>query len=324
MSLISVIVPVYKVEPYLHRCVDSILGQTFQDFELILVDDGSPDNCGAICDEYAAKDSRVHVIHQQNGGLSAARNAGIDWAFANSDSQWLTFIDSDDWIHPEMLRCLLEDAEAFSLPISICGYCEPTETMMPSFSAEEQTASSFTPEDLWCHKHVNATVAWAKLYRKDLFSSIRYPVGKIHEDEFVTYKILFSQDKVVFRESAFYCYFQNPSGIIRSTWSKAHLAALDAFQAQIRYFRHHGYSDALRYNLNNYVAWCKGNMQRIKALPASRETSKNYRAVRRKLCSFLLRNKGSFPYKQYRSAYEMAFPVFFRVYHRVGRIIKRY
>ena len=106
MPQISVIVPVYKVEPYLRRCVDSILAQTFTDFELILVDDGSPDNSGAICDEYAQKDARVHVIHQENGGLSAARNAGIDWVFAHSDSQWLTFVDSDDWVHPEYLERL--------------------------------------------------------------------------------------------------------------------------------------------------------------------------------------------------------------------------
>ena len=108
---VSVIVPVYKVEAYLHRCVDSVLNQSFSDFELILVDDGSPDNCGAICDEYAQKDSRVHVIHKTNGGLSDARNAGIDWAFANSDSQWLTFIDSDDWVHRDYLKLLLGAAE---------------------------------------------------------------------------------------------------------------------------------------------------------------------------------------------------------------------
>ena len=111
MPTISVIVPVYKVEPYLNRCVDSILRQTYQDFELILVDDGSPDRCGEICDEYARQDSRVHVIHKENGGLSDARNAGIDWVEANSDSQWLIFADSDDWVHPELLARLL-DAEA--------------------------------------------------------------------------------------------------------------------------------------------------------------------------------------------------------------------
>ena len=96
MPGISVIVPVYKVENFLHRCVDSILAQTFTDFELILVDDGSPDGCGEICDAYAREDSRIHVIHQKNGGLSAARNTGIDWVLENSDSRWLAFVDSDD------------------------------------------------------------------------------------------------------------------------------------------------------------------------------------------------------------------------------------
>ena len=106
MPVISVIVPVYNVEKYLHRCVDSILAQTFTDFELILVDDGSPDNCGKICDEYAEKDSRIHVIHKVNGGLSDARNAGLDWAFANSNSEWVTFIDSDDWVDKYYLEYL--------------------------------------------------------------------------------------------------------------------------------------------------------------------------------------------------------------------------
>ena len=107
MPSVSVIVPVYDVEKTIRRCVDSILAQTYTDYELILVDDGSPDACGAICDEYAVKDSRVHVIHQENGGLSAARNAGIDWAFANTESQYLTFIDSDDWVHPLYLLQLM-------------------------------------------------------------------------------------------------------------------------------------------------------------------------------------------------------------------------
>ena len=120
--LISVIVPVYKVEKYIHRCVDSILAQTFTDFELILVDDGSPDNCGMICDEYALKDNRIHVIHKENGGLSDARNAGIDWAFEHSNSEWITFIDSDDWIHSRYLEKLYQTVNQFDCQISVCGY----------------------------------------------------------------------------------------------------------------------------------------------------------------------------------------------------------
>ena len=111
MANISVIVPVYKVEEFLSRCVDSILCQSYPDFEVILVDDGSPDRCGQMCEDYARQDSRIHVIHQENGGLSAARNSGIDWAFAHSDSRWLAFVDSDDWVHPDFLKVLYETAE---------------------------------------------------------------------------------------------------------------------------------------------------------------------------------------------------------------------
>ena len=110
MAKISIVVPVYKVEKYLYRCVKSILEQTFFDFDLVLVDDGSPDSCGELCDEYAATDKRIQVIHQKNGGLSAARNSGIELCLKNSDSEWITFIDSDDWVHPRYLELLYEAA----------------------------------------------------------------------------------------------------------------------------------------------------------------------------------------------------------------------
>ena len=121
MPTISVIVPVYKVEPYLARCVDSILAQSFRDFQLILVDDGSPDNCPKLCDDYAKQDSRIHVIHQKNQGLSAARNAGIDYALSG-DSQWLSFIDSDDWVHPCFLQTLYEGAVSYGTKMASCRW----------------------------------------------------------------------------------------------------------------------------------------------------------------------------------------------------------
>ena len=107
MPQISVIVPVYRAEKFLHRCVDSVLGQTFRDFELILLDDGSPDGSGAICDAYAARDSRVRAIHQGNAGVCAARNTCLDWVLSNSDSQWIFFIDNDDWMHPRRWRACI-------------------------------------------------------------------------------------------------------------------------------------------------------------------------------------------------------------------------
>ena len=122
MAAISVIVPVYKVERYLKRCVDSILDQTFRDFELILVDDGSPDRCGEICEKYAEKDKRIVVLHRENGGLSAARNTGLDWIFANSNSTYVTFIDSDDWVHPQYLEILSRVIESNNVAVSVAQF----------------------------------------------------------------------------------------------------------------------------------------------------------------------------------------------------------
>jgi len=243
MSQISVIIPVYNVESYLHRCVDSILEQTFSDFELILVDDGSPDNCGKICDDYAVKDGRVHVIHQKNGGLSAARNAGIDWVFANSDSQWLTFVDSDDWIHPQMLELLLHSALSHNVKVSVCSYVE-TNSKTPMTVVEAPSDEVWHPEDFFLANSVNAIIACGKLYSRDTFAAIRYPVGKIHEDEFTTYKILFAQKEIVVVPMRLYFYFKNESGITKSAWNPRRLDAVEAMNAQIVFYRKMGYRKA--------------------------------------------------------------------------------
>ena len=235
MPLISVIVPVYKVEPYLCRCVDSILAQTFTDFELILVDDGSPDNCGAICDEYAKKDSRVYVIHQENKGLSAARNAGIDWVFANSNSEWLNFVDSDDWVHPQMLERLYRAAIEHDVGISVCGFIGTTEDVQWA-NADTAQVKLWPVEQYYVQRGVNATVAVCKLYDKECFANIRYPVGKIHEDEYVTYRILFEYEQIAVIETPMYAYFENPEGITKSSWSFKKLDVLEALQERIDYF----------------------------------------------------------------------------------------
>ena len=228
MPTISVIVPVYKVEKYIHRCVDSILNQTFSDFELILVDDGSPDNCGAICDEYAAKDSRVVVIHQENGGLSAARNAGIDWAFANSDSQWLSFIDSDDWVHPEYLQKLLDTAVNNSAEVAFCtltaftedehGYQEVPFWDKPVCCVRDGISilrdATATRHGRLSGHHV---IAWNKIYKKSIFSSIRYPHGQVHEDEAVAHRILGCCNRIAAIDDSLYFYRQHSESIMHTS-----------------------------------------------------------------------------------------------------------
>lgn len=252
MPTISVIVPVYKVEKYIHRCVDSILGQTYEDFELILVDDGSPDNCGAICDEYAAKDSRVVVLHQKNGGLSAARNAGINWAFANSDSQWLSFIDSDDWVHSEYLRRLLDAAQENSVSVSICAYAQ-TDGQEPEIAQETLSPVMWNTEKFFVEHNVNATVAWGKLYRKECFAQIRYPLGKLHEDEFTTYKILFRFPSVAVIQAPLYFYYTNPESIMMTAWSAKRLVAYDALEEQIAFFAKNDNCKAKRSVIRRYL-----------------------------------------------------------------------
>lgn len=243
--LISVIVPVYKVEPYLRRCVDSILSQTFSNFELILIDDGSPDNCGKICDEYAQKDSRIFVIHQENKGVSAARNAGIEWSFENSDSQWLTFIDSDDWIHPQYLELLLSATKTHLVDISVCEY-EETSAMSSYSQIKSCSYKKMSTEEFYIGDPITAVTPWCKLYKKTCFETIRYPIGKRYEDEFTTYKVLFEKSHISYLNEKLYFYYTNHSGFIKSEWSPIRLDAITALKEQVSFFRKNGYSRALK------------------------------------------------------------------------------
>ena len=233
MANISVIVPVYKVEQFLSRCVDSILCQSYTDFELILVDDGSPDGCGAMCDAYAQRDSRIHVVHQENGGLSAARNSGIDWVFANSASRWLAFVDSDDWVHPDFLKVLYETAEETLCRISVCGFFRTSGEEFPDqpYHAPMRIASG----DYYCgdYQDGQTAVVWNKLYHRSLFKQLRYPVGKLHEDEFTTYQAVYQAETVAITPMVLYAYYQNPGGIMKSPWSPRRMHALEAFEQQI-------------------------------------------------------------------------------------------
>jgi glycosyltransferase involved in cell wall biosynthesis len=190
---ISIIVPVYKVEEYLHKCIDSILAQTFTDFELILIDDGSPDNCGRICDEYARKDSRVFVIHKENGGQASARNAGIDIA----RGEFIGFVDSDDWIEPDMYELLYK--------ICIDNDCDISNiSSIIYFKNRIQTNGS---HPLVVHSRAEAMkamlmgelydeVVWTKLIKRTLLEDIRFTEGIVYEDTAFTYKVIHKSKKV--------------------------------------------------------------------------------------------------------------------------------
>lgn len=255
MPKISIIVPVYKVEAYLDRCVESILAQTFTDFELILVDDGSPDNCPAMCDSWAEKDSRIKVIHKENGGLSDARNVG----FAASCGEWISFIDSDDYVHPQMLQALYDAAQEHNVKVSACNFTrsegEPLEENL------DLSANLWCAEDFYMKRHVNATVAWGKLYHRSVV--LPYPVGKLHEDEFVTYRILFECERITVLDAALYGYFSNQAGIIQSDWSAKRLDALEAFEEQIAFFTKTGNAELRRWRIREFMKNVLGQLNLI-------------------------------------------------------------
>ena len=217
MSQISIIVPVYDVELYLRKCIDSILAQTLTDFECILIDDGSPDNCPAICEEYAAKDSRIIVIHQKNAGVSAARNAGLDIA----RGEWIGFVDSDDWCDPGMFEFLLRNSENNEADISICGFHYIT-TDSNSFIKIKKCHnllmnSMDAIKKLFSIGYFGA-YSWNKLIKKRLLSDgndiLRYDES-IHnaEDRLFLLSLFIRAKRIFYSPKVYYNYRQNQNSI---------------------------------------------------------------------------------------------------------------
>lgn len=306
MADVCIVVPVYNVENYIRRCVDSILSQTFSDFELILVDDGSPDRCGAICDAYAEKDSRITVIHQQNGGLSAARNAGIDWAFVNSSSEWITFIDSDDWIAPQYLEAMYRATVQQKADLVICGHIRISEEC--DFPEKTEKPTIIDAETFYCDNHVAATVAWGKLYQRNQFQQFRYPVGKIHEDEYITYRILFEAKRASYISTPLYFYFINAVGIMGDSWNIKRLDALPGLEAQAMYLRNTKNQKAYQFAVNNYTEYLSYDLRKLneKGADESRMSAVLVRKLRRILLS---KERNALQPETMKEAKKMAFPV---------------
>ncbi len=264
MALISVIVPVYNVEKYICRCIDSILEQTFRNFELILIDDGSSDNSGRICDAYAEREERIYVVHQKNRGLSAARNAGIDWAFLNSDSQWLTFIDSDDWVHEHYLEALYTAVQSGGTEISCCRF-EHTYGGMPEVDIKKISADFWDTETYFCERNSNAIIACGKMFPKMCFQSIRFPIGKLHEDEYTIYKILFMYCKLAVVDQPLYAYYVNEDSIIHKKWSPKRLEEFGALKQQKCYLKKAGLKKAMLFVVKHKIISLAVNLKKIKA-----------------------------------------------------------
>lgn len=198
-DLISIIVPIYNVEVYLKKCLDSIIHQTYQNLEIILVDDGSPDNCGKICDYYAQKDPRIKVIHQKNGGLSDARNTGLKQATGNL----IGFVDSDDYIHENMFQMLFENLKKYQADIAVCGIqCVDKKGTVIQKNNQKEITILEKEEALYSlvASEKIVSVVWDKLYKKALWENVQFPTGKVIEDLATTYQVLEKADRIVIDE----------------------------------------------------------------------------------------------------------------------------
>lgn len=232
MVRLSIIVPVYNVEKQLRKCVDSILAQTFTDFELILVDDGSPDNSGNICDNYALVDNRVKVIHKENGGLSDARNAGLDIA----SGEYIGFVDSDDYISPYMYEEMYNAICFDGTDMSICDLLRVYPDKKPDdINSKNKCSCQVMAADEFLIKNPYHVTAVSRLYKKELWNGIRFPKGKIHEDEFVVHKILERCKYVSYLNKPLYYYVVNPNSITGS-YSVKRLDVVDAIIDRFNYY----------------------------------------------------------------------------------------
>lgn len=259
--MISIIVPVYNVEKYVKRCVESILAQTYKEFELILVDDGSTDQSGEVCDSFEKCDIRIRVIHQENSGLSAARNRGL----AEATGEYITFIDSDDFVDTSYLETLHQNAVKYQADVSICGFCLVWENnkTKSNYNGKCEVKQYSGREAAWeivANSKRSMITAWGKLYHHTLRKLLIYPEGRLHEDEFVTYKVLYQAKKVVECDMPLYYYLQRGKSIMNDGYSKRRLDKIVALKEAIGFFENKQEIELMsyarkRYLLNIQIAW---------------------------------------------------------------------
>lgn len=234
--LVSVVIPIFNVEKYLKKCIESVRAQIYKNIEIILIDDGSEDNSPQICDDYQQLDNRIHVIHKINGGLSDARNAGIDVC----TGEYIVFVDSDDYIHPYMIKGMLAIALDEETDIVECGVCHVNENNHADFGIgsipcrKKILNHDRAIEEVLDYK-LGITV-WNKLYKSSLFQQIRFPMGRLHEDEFVVPFVIDMCSKYALIDNRYYAYVKRKGSIMDMPFNSNKMDILEAHQSRLEYF----------------------------------------------------------------------------------------
>lgn len=283
-ELISIIVPVYNVEKYLSKCIESIINQTYKNLEIILVDDGSPDNCGKICDEYARKDKRIKVLHKENGGQGSARNLGLD----NSTGEYIAFVDSDDWIELDMYERMYKEIKNSNSDIAICGIYNVTRIKTIQSSVCEDVLILNNQElmrDYFTTTNIHS-VPWNKLYNKKLWANLRFPENKYREDAFICYKVLSMAEKAVHIAKAKYFYLVRDGSSEHQKFSEKNLVSNELLDDEYEFVKQN-------YPELKKVLWDKRIKIRqiqIRDIILSRQ-QKKYKSVLDEMILFLRDNK---------------------------------
>lgn len=267
-DLISIVVPVYNVEKYVKYCVESIVNQKYNNLEIILVDDGSTDNSGKICDEYSKLDNRIKVIHKENGGLADARNVGISYA----TGEYIGFVDSDDYIHPDFYQTLYDLLLDNNADISECQFLRIAVEKIEDAKNILDSENSKVVNEYKIEKNIDAlrnlygprlkpyiqkVVVWNKLYKKSLFNDVEFPVGKLHEDEFTTYKILSKCTNIVSTNLYLHGYMQTKNSIMRNVIKQKRIDDnLGAYEEAVKFFDKLGNYEIENKVLRRYMENC--------------------------------------------------------------------
>ena len=240
---ISIIVPCYKVETYLSTCIGSVVNQSYSDWELILVDDGSPDRSGEICDEFAKTDSRIKVIHKPNGGLSDARNAGLE----AMTGDFIAFLDSDDFWHPDYLKIMMELQSQYDADIVQCKWTRGNQAVFPKIAITHEAVCMSGPKIM--ANGLFDVMMWGKIYKKDMLDSIKMPVGLINEDDWTSWKICYQAKRFVASQNKLYYYTFNQQGICATTSRVLDLSFFGAFEEKNNFFKEHNDDACAVWNL---------------------------------------------------------------------------
>lgn len=301
-NLISIIVPVHNMEGYLGKCLDSLVGQSHRHLEILLIDDGSTDESGAICDRYAAGDGRIKVVHRENGGLSAARNTGLDLATGD----YIGFVDSDDWLEHDMYEFLLRDLLDVGADIAVCGFYrtydhgeEPNDP-----SGTYRVLSKEDALELLLQDGILQNFYWCKLYKREVLEGIRMPEGKVFEDAFTQHLVFEKAKTVVLHNIPKYHYLQRPDSICGKIKDFINDDFHEAFRERVRYFSARGDKRLYRQAAITYLNHLYWNYHRH----AQANNRQACAAYRQKYVSFRrLSAEARFPRLKGRFVYDLVF-----------------